>query len=350
MIDANNLSLYERCYGALLGLAYGDAIGFPALFHRTFQFPERRRDFLWQTNRDLARQRIIRLTLPFTHRLAPQTLEPAPADDTEYMVLTAQALLAAHDRPSAETFLDAWLNRLLPVANSVLTGFSERAAVENLQRGLRPPATGNDNPQHYDDSAAVRAVAIGLYCVGDAERAAELAELDAQITNAADGIWAARAMAVAVALLAAGYELPEALARARIEFPPDAWIARGDAIARTCLEEAESQEDLLLLLTTRLINTVYSYGNVAPETVPAAFAIVERCAGDLRAAVLLANGIPKAADSLPALVGTLCGAHRGAGQLTARWQQQLNVCRGICLPFVQGVRLDELAGALGAHS
>ena len=35
------------------------------------------------------------------------------------------------------------------------------------------------------------------------------------------------------------------------------------------------RQDLLLLLTTRLINTVYSYGNAAPETLPAAFAIIE---------------------------------------------------------------------------
>ena len=61
MTDAHALSRYDRTYGALLGLAYGDAISFPALFHRTFQFPAKRRDFLWNTNRDLARQRIIRL-------------------------------------------------------------------------------------------------------------------------------------------------------------------------------------------------------------------------------------------------------------------------------------------------
>jgi ADP-ribosylglycohydrolase len=348
MTLAQTNSRYERTYGALLGLAYGDAIGFPALFHRTFQFPAKRRDFLWNTNRDLARQRIIRLTLPFTHRLAPETLEPFPTDDTEYAVFTAQTLLACEDEPVAQIFLAAWQERLVPIADTVLTGFSERAAIENLRRGVLPPASGNDNPQHYDDSAVARAVAIGLFCGGEPDRAATLAGYDSQITNAEDGVYAAQAMAVAIALLVSGTTIAAALARARTYLPPDSWIAYGDRIARQCHDEAESPQDLLLLLTTRLINSVYSYGNAAPETLPAAFVIAEACDADLQAAVLLANGIPKAADSLPAMVGALCGAVQGSRALSPRWRAQLMTCRGLCLPFTADVRLDEMARQL-AH-
>jgi ADP-ribosylglycohydrolase len=341
------MDAYEHAYGALLGLAQGDALGFPALWHRAFQFPEKRREFIWRTNRDLAHERILRLTLPFTHRQAPATLEPFPTDDTEYMVFTAQTLLAADGAPTADTFTAAWQTRILPCAGEVLTGFSERAAIENLKRGLRPPATGNDNPQHYDDSAAPRAVAVGLYCAGQPEAAAALAELDAQVTHAEDGIYAARAMAVAVARLSSGAPLETAFAEARGQFPTGTWIARGNTTALACAEAAgNSPSDLLLGLTKGLINSVYSYGNAAPETVPAAFVIAEACEGKLWPALLLANGIPKSADSLPALVGALCGAYQGAGAVSTRWKAQLNECRGLCLPFVAGVRLDELARAL----
>lgn len=336
----------QRFYGALLGLAYGDAIGFPALFHRTFQFPEKRREFLWRTNRDLARQRIIRLTLPYTHRLEPATLEPFPTDDTEYAVFTAQTLLATPGVPTLDTFVTAWQTRILPCADQVLTGFSERSAIENLRRGLRPPISGNDNPQHYDDSACARAVAVGLYCAGDAEAAATLAALDAQVTNAEDGVYAAQAMAVAIALLAHGQPLDVAFQTARQTIPADSWLARGNAIALTCRQEATGQQDLLLLLGKRLINTVYSYGNAAPETLPAAFVLAEACQGDLQQAVLLANALPKAADSLPALVGALCGAHQGTSHLSPQWQAQLNDCRGLCLPFVAGVQLDQVTQQL----
>jgi ADP-ribosylglycohydrolase len=346
MTDTTSPSRYERTYGALLGLAYGDAIGFPALFHRTFQFPAKRRDFLWNTNRDLARQRIIRLTLPFTHRLAPETLEPFPTDDTEYAVFTAQTLLSCEGEPVAETFLAAWRERLVPVADTLLTGFSERAAIENLRRGVPPPSSGNDNPQHYDDSAVARAVAIGLFCVGEPARAARLAKYDAQITNGEDGVYAAQAMAAALALLASGSTLAAALAQARAYLPVDSWIAYGDRIAGKCRGEAGSPQDLVLLLTTRLINSVYSYGNAAPETLPAAFTIAEACNADLQSAVLLANSIPKAADSLPAMVGALCGAAQGPGSLSPRWQAQLSTCRGLCLPFTAGVQLTNLARRL----
>ena len=338
-------STFEKSFGAILGLAYGDAISFPALFHRTHQFLEKRREFLWRTNRDSMRNRILRLTMPFTHRNAPELLEPFPTDDTEYAVFTAQTLINTREF-SAVTFSSAWRERIVPIADQVLTGFSERAAIENLKRGLEPPATGNDNPQYYDDSAVARAVPIGLLCAGDAERAAQIAQLDAQVTNAEDGIYAARAMAVAIALLASGENIGDALVRARQEFPADSWIARGDTMARECVRDANSSQDLLLALTKRLINTVYSYGNAAPETLPAAFAIVEMCHGDLPSAVLLANAIPKSADSLPAMVGALCGAHQGASAISETWRAQLNACRGLCLPFVAGVRLDEISQSL----
>lgn len=150
------------------------------------------------------RQRVIRLTLPFTHRLSPEILEPFPTDDTEYAVFTAQTLIAAKGEPTLDHFVRAWETPIVPIADQVLTGFSERAAIDNLRRGLQPPASGNDNPQHYDDSACPRSVAIGIFCAGQPEQAAALAALDAQITNGEDGIYAASAMAVAIAQLVAG--------------------------------------------------------------------------------------------------------------------------------------------------
>ena len=74
--------------------------------------------------------------------------------------------------------------------------------------------------------------------------------------------------------------------------------------------------------------------------------IVAACNGDLQQAILLANALPKSADSLPALVGAICGALQGKDALSNRWQAQLNRCRGLCLPFVAGVELSEVARGL----
>jgi ADP-ribosylglycohydrolase len=350
---AHNPLLGDRVLGALLGLAYGDALGFPAMFHRSYQFPLKRREFIWRTNRDLMRQRIVRLTLPFTHRLATTTLQPFATDDTEYAIFTAQTLLAVEQGAAIDvgTFTAAWQAHMIPAAEHVLCGFAERAALDNLRRGVLPPASGNDNPQHYDDSACARAVAVGLFCAGQPQRAVEIAAYDACVTNAEDGIYAAQAVAVAVAVLAGGADVGEGLARARACFPAGSWLAHGEATAQECLRTATSQAGLALVLQTRLVNTVYSYGNAAPETVPAALAIVEACGGALQPAVTLALSIPKAADSLPALVGALCGAYEGAAAIDPMWRLQLNEMRGLCLPFLAGVTLEATAQALaGAAS
>ncbi|GAB4444557.1 MAG: hypothetical protein Kow00120_14300 [Anaerolineae bacterium] len=338
----------DRFLGAMFGLAYGDAIGFPALFHRFRVTPKKRHDFLWRTNMELYRQQINRVMLPFTHRLPSAILEPSPTDDTEFAVLNLQALVRASGEPTEQTFLAVWQEAVLPHADAVASGFSERAAIENLKRGLLPPETGNDNPLHYEDSAVPRAVPIGLFCVGDPDRAAALAQLDAEITQAEDGIYAARAMAAAVAVLAGGGALAEATARARAEFPADSWIAHMDGVARACRDAAEMVEDLILSLSAQVVNTVYSYGCVAPETLPAALVIAEQCAGDLRAACLAANALPKAADSLPAFVGALCGCFQGVGAITPRWRAALKVCRGVCLPFLEGADIEALTRQLYA--
>jgi ADP-ribosylglycohydrolase len=339
---------YERTYGALLGLALGDALGYPALFHRIFSLAEKRRPRIWDNNRKLTEQRIGRLYLPYTHRQPSELLEPAPSDDTEWALLSAKALIEAAGAPTQQTFVEAWHKHIVPHEAELVMGFSERAAIDNLKRGLLPPASGNDNPQHYDDSAAVRAVLSGLYYVGQPERAATLAQADAEISNAEDGIYAARAMAAAVSMLAGGASLAEAMAAARAEFPATAWIAHGDEIACACLAESQSPLELTLQLTRRLINTVYTFGNAAPETVPAALVLCESTGGDLHAAILAANAIPKSADSLPSLVGAVCGALQGAQVVPEAWRAALNEAQGLCVPVVAGMQLDKVARALAA--
>ena len=134
------------------------------------------------------------LMLPFTHRIPAATLEPCPTDDTEWALLTLGALVEGPDRPTGESLLAPWLERILPDAENVRTSFSERATIDNLRRGLRPPATGNDNPMHYADSAVPRGAVAGLFAPGDVETAAEIARLDACITQAEDGVCAAQAV------------------------------------------------------------------------------------------------------------------------------------------------------------
>src|SRR5437762_12688560 len=100
----------ERFLGAMYGLAYGDAIGFPAMFHRFQTTPRKRHDLLWRTDMELDQRNITRLTLPYTHRLPSELLEPCPTDDTEFALLTLRALVRDDAEPTQQTFLAPWLD------------------------------------------------------------------------------------------------------------------------------------------------------------------------------------------------------------------------------------------------
>ena len=80
-------------------------------------------------------------------------------------------------------------------------------AAANLERGIMPPLSGEDNAGNYDDGAAMRITPIGIICAGDPERAAEMAEIDAQVTHYRDGIWAAQAVAASAEAIPQAYAL-----------------------------------------------------------------------------------------------------------------------------------------------
>jgi ADP-ribosylglycohydrolase len=207
------------------------------LFHTQFRLRARRRAFLWRANARASQQRIIRVAVPFSHRDPEELVAPGPSDDTELALLTARILLHAGPRSVVRAaFADGWRRLVLPSAEETFTGFAERAALDNLARGLEPPASGGDNPQHYDDAACARAVSIGIAFAGDPAAAARVAEWDAEVTHAEDGIFAAQAMAVAIAALVEGAHLRTAVAAARATFPASSWIASMDARAQRCAD------------------------------------------------------------------------------------------------------------------
>lgn len=334
---------FDRVYGGLLGLAVGDAISYPAAIHRGLALPEWQRRFQRRTNLETLSHRILRLMVPFGFGHHDEALLPGPTDDTEFAVLTGRVLAQCDGRPGQEDFVRAWHGYLVDRSDYVWTGFSERAAIENLRRGLRPPATGNDNPQFYDDSAVARSVPIGLACPGDPVRASELALIDSSISHAEEGVWAAQVMAAAIAVAADGGSLDDALSAGRDRMPQDSWIAWVDQQTRQLAKKVDQPAELALALSQQVITRTYSYANAAPETLPAAFALVEATRGDFWQGILLANTCARAADSLPAMVGALAGTIQGAGAIPPRWQDAVRIVRGICIPDLAGFDLHDLA-------
>jgi ADP-ribosylglycohydrolase len=333
---------FDHVYGGLLGLALGDTISYPAALHRGLGLRPWQRTFQRRTDLEMLEHRVLRLTLPFGFGYGDDILLPGPTDDTEMAVLTARTLIAHGGAPTAEDFATAWRS-LAAQAGDLWTGFSEKAALVNLGRGMAPPATGSDNPQGYDDGAAARAVPIGLVWAGRPDRAAEIAAADACVTHVDEGIWAARAMAATIAALAGGADLADGLAEGRRKFPPGSWLEWVDRRVVELARRHDSAADLSLALCRDVLTRTYSYANAAAETLPAAFAIAQATDGDLWQGVLLANTCARAADSLPALVGALAGTWRGAGPISGDWEDTLRTLRGICVPELVGVDLRGIA-------
>jgi ADP-ribosylglycohydrolase len=341
-------SLGDRARGALLGLAIGDAAGLPALYHRSTRLGGPRK-WLWHFAAEADTQRILRFPLPFTLG-RPEPLELSGTDDTEFAVAAARILLDAGDDPSSAALFAGWCKLVVDRSEEVWSGIAERSSIVNIQAGLTPPATGNDNPAHFDDGAVARAVPVGIRYAGRPDEAAEVATRLAEITHAEDGVWAAAAMAASVAAALSGADTADAVGVGVGRIPADSWLGRQMKRALDLAVSATTPLDLVADLNDQVANASYSFGTVAPETLASAFAIVQATGGDPTVALPLAGMIAKQSDSMPAMVGALTGALSGADALPQRWRDKLDVLRGHCLPHLAGTSLTAVADDLVAAS
>jgi ADP-ribosylglycohydrolase len=348
-MSAEEPSLRSRAQGALVGLAIGDAAGFPALFHRTARLG-RRRTALWRFAAQLDQQHVLRFLMPMSHG-RPDALSVSATDDGEFAAVAALILLDAGSACSPEALFAGWQKHVVQVGDDVWSGIAERASIVNARRGLRPPETGNDNPAHFDDGAVARAVPVGIRFAGQPDRAAGVARTLAEITNAADGVWAAESMAAAISAAIGGAGLAEVIETGRRRIPADSWLGRQMATAMSLAEGAASAFDLTAELNDRVANWNYSFGAVAPETLASAYALALAADGDPMTAIPAAATIAKQADSVPAMVGAITGALAGADRLPGAWSARVSTLRGICVPALKGVSLRDLASELvaGAH-
>jgi ADP-ribosylglycohydrolase len=335
---------FDKIYGSLLGLAMGDAVGFPAMYHRTIVIPTRRRNRLWDFSKLTDQYKINKISLPFTHALSERILDMSGTDDTEFAVVSAMMLMESGKEITRDSLLEGWKKYVVEDSDQVWSGISERASIENIKKGMSSPNSGNDNPHHYDDGAVARAVPIGLIHVGNPERAASIAEQMASITNAADGVYAAQAMAASISVACAGASSKEVVEAGIKYIPDDSWLGRKVKLAQDILEEAGGEGWAAIPgWNNDLVNSIYNYGNIAPETLAVAYAIFSSTQGKVKEGVQLATQLPKQADSMPAMVGALAGAMQGASSIPDKWKEALDQMKGICVPRVKGMSLKEVA-------
>ncbi|POX39924.1 hypothetical protein C3486_16250 [Streptomyces sp. Ru73] len=362
-----------RIEGLLLGLAAGDAAGWPAGRHRAARMPEWTRRLTRELDTFAEQNATTTLPVPIALNQPPEPLRLGPSDDAEWAAFTAGAVLTAagaflpdlgRDRRVRAALDLAWnalacevaaaADRAPEVESAVLplrARISVRAGLGNLAAGLRPPATGHDNPHFFDDAACVRAAVLAVVHPGDPVAAAGLAEFDARYTQDGDGVHGARAMAAAVAT-ALGGAAPPACVEAALGQLPEGTEIRRNALHAVRLAEATAVGGpgaafaLVPALEHEIVDHVYSYGIAAAETVPVALALTLAGGGRTAEAVPAAACLSRVADSAPALAGALTGALGGAAALPAAWRDACRTLSGCALPRLAGTDLVELAGLL----
>ncbi|WP_436842624.1 ADP-ribosylglycohydrolase family protein [Streptomyces niveus] len=365
----------HRVEGLLLGLAAGDAAGWPAARHRAARMPEWTRRLTRELDTFAEQNATTTLPVPIALNQPPEPLRLGPSDDAEWAAFAAETVLTAFgdlfpglpaDRRMRAAVDLAWntlaaeiaaaADRAPEVESAVLplrARISVRAGLGNLATGLRPPATGHDNPHYFDDAACVRAVVLAVVHPGRPAAAAELAEFDARYTQDGDGVHGARAMAAAVAAALGGADTGTAVAAALEQLPHCTEIGRNARhavkLARDFTHEPAGAFGLVPLLEHQIVDHVYSYGIAAAETVPVALALTVASGGNVAAAVPAAACLSRVADSAPALAGALTGALGGGATVPATWRDACRTLAGCALPRLAGTDLVELAGLL-AHT
>ncbi|TPQ16238.1 ADP-ribosylglycohydrolase family protein [Streptomyces sporangiiformans] len=372
--DAPTAPPRRRIEGLLLGLAAGDAAGWPAARHRAARMPEWTRRLTRELDTFAEQNATTTLPVPIALNQPPEPLRLGPSDDAEWAAFAAEALLRAADGSvlgdlSRERRMRAAIDlswnalagevataadRAPEVESAVLplrARISVHAGLGNLATGLRPPATGHDNPHYFDDAACVRACVLAVAHAGEPELAAELAEFDARYTQDGDGVHGARAMAAAIALALAGADVDACATAALAELPESTEIGRNARHALGLVRDTDPAGGafgLVPLLEHQIVDHVYSYGIAAAETVPVALALATAARGRIDQAVPAAACLSRVADSAPALVGALTGALGGGSAIPSAWRDACRTLSGCALPRLTGTDLVELAELLTA--
>ncbi|WKV74551.1 ADP-ribosylglycohydrolase family protein [Streptomyces sp. PCS3-D2] len=356
--------------GLLLGLAAGDAAGWPAARHRASRMPQWTRRLTRELDTFAEQNATTTLPVPIALNQPPEPLRLGPSDDAEWAAFAAESVLTAagvllsdlsRSRRMRAAIDLAWnalasevaaaAERAPEVESAVLplrARISVRAGLGNLAAGLRPPATGHDNPHYFDDAACVRACVLAVVHPGDAGAAADLAEFDARYTQDGDGVHGARAMAAAIATALTTADVDAAVDAALARLPAATEIGRN---ARHAVGLARAHADggafaIVPTLEHEIVDHVYSYGIAAAETVPVALALATAARGRTGEAVPAAACLSRVADSAPALAGALTGAIGGGDSVPAAWREACRTLSGCALPRLAGTDLVELATLL----
>lgn len=315
---ANPTLLRDKARGALIGLAIGDSFG--------------------DASRTSDNQLAYGVTTDFNKGASWST------DDTEFAMLTAKTLVDCEGQLTSQVVVDAWLENVATQDELKRGGASEFEASRNLRKGLRPPLSGLYNSHCHSDGAAMRIAPIGVLCAGDIDRAIQLAETDASISHAREGIWGAQSVAAAVAAAMVNADISEIIEAALRPIPKDSWYAYAFRHAMDIVDRVNG--DVLKAWMPLHDELWTSYKAAVCEAIPQAFGVLKLSHHAFRDGVTLAGNFGRDADTIGAICGAVLGARYGHTSIDPIWAEKPRFPTGTCLHFTKGLDILQIADQL----
>jgi ADP-ribosylglycohydrolase len=320
MAPENHLNLalddyQDKSAGCLIGLAIGDAFGDAA--------------------RDPENQFLYGITMDFPEKPTGST------DDTEFALLAADILLKSNGSPSREDVTEAWRTHVLVEDELKRGGASELDAAANIRRGLLPPDSGRFHVFSASDGAAMRAAPAGIVAVGDPDRAAQLAERDAEISHYNDGIWGAQAVAAAVSVAIAGGSVTDVFEEGVSRAPEGSWLSHNFNQARSILNKSGHDLHAVWMELHQALRSEYK--SSVPEAVVSAFVVYLLTDGNFRNCIVYASNFGRDSDTIGAIAGALAGASGGLSSIPKEWVERVRHPSGTCLQFTTQRDIIEVA-------
>lgn len=319
---------FSRAYGALAGLALGDALGMPTQAMSPQQIQTVYGHVTGLVDGDKSQ--------PY----APGMAAGSVTDDTEQALLIASLLLKGHgsglnlDASEFSHALLAWEDSMNERGSLDLLGPSTKAALERVRAGENPLRVGGEGTTN---GAAMRVTPIGIAAsTSDRQLFADAVWSSCQVTHATrQGFQSAALVAAAVSLgIDAGAAdvtdlLWKAVAFVRSLPERGAWSPEPDVVAAThrALKLAAQPSSSLEWLAEQIGTSVAS-----AQAIPMAFALLARDPSPR--ALLEAANLGGDTDTIGAISGAILGASLGVEVFDGYGLAQVEQVSQLDLPSV----------------
>jgi ADP-ribosylglycohydrolase len=299
------MTALDRAYGALLGLAIGDALGMPTQY----------------MPRSLISERFGLLAGfapgPLDNPISSGMPAGRVTDDTDQAVILGEMLVAGRGHVDPNGFaraLLAWEQRMIASGSHDLLGPSTRKALALVAEGASTETAGRSGSTN---GAAMRVAPVGIaFTAKPLDALVDAVFQSAHVThNTTVAIAGASAVAAAVSAGVAGATLKEALqvSLEAAEFgAARGYYFAGADVATRCrwamdLVRGKGDEEAL-----DLIYTLVGTGVATNEAVPAAVAVCCLAPEEPWRVCRLAASLGGDCDTVAAIAGAIMGACRGA--------------------------------------